>query len=279
MVKETFYFEGDRVRKGDRLALIFSRDLLSAQSDYLLILKRYKRAMLKEDEDKILMEKMLNSSKLRLEMLGLDEEVIEKIKISEEASPFHYIKAPIEGTVIESNAITGVQFQEGSVLFKIADVKSLWIQVNIYEKDLFGLKNGLKAEVWVPSNPEKKFKGILKVIGEVLDKETRTLKGRIEVTDRTENLKPGMFVEAAIYKNKNEKILSVSDKAIRKMEGKDVVFVVKGENEFAIRQVKPGRTFGELREIIHGLEEGEIVVSEGSFVLKSHAMSGKMDVD
>lgn len=280
IVREVYVYEGDKVKKGERVACVFSKDFLSAQSDYLLILRRYKRAMEKGDEEeKNLSTRMLSSAEQKLKIMGLDEEDISALSRKEEINPVFVIKSPISGTIIESNAIVGGTFEEGTPLFKIAQIENLWVNVNIHEKELFSIKSGSPAIVKISSLPDKEFKGRLTVIGDVINKETRTVKGRVEVLDRTGSLKPGMFVEVLIQNQKNEEIISIPESAVRKIEGKDFVFVLVGENSFELREVNLGRSLKGFREVVDGLKEGERIVSEGSFILKSHILKEKMEVE
>jgi Membrane-fusion protein len=88
-----------------------------------------------------------------------------------------------------------------------------------------------------------------------------------------------MLVEVYIKGNKGEDFLSIPESAVRKIEGKDFVFVSVGRNSFELREVELGRSFDGFREVTNGLKEGELIVSEGSFLLKSHALKEMMEVD
>jgi multidrug efflux pump subunit AcrA (membrane-fusion protein) len=280
IVREVFVFEGDRVRKGEKMAGIFSKEFLSAQSDFLLILKRYKRAVEKGNEEDIAQSlQMLNSAKQKLRIFGLEDEDINELSEKGEVNPTLYLKSPLNGKVIESNAFLGGSFSEGTTLFKIAEVENLWVNVNLYEKDFKKIELGSPATLKLSSMPEREFKGIFKSIGDVLSKETRTVKGRVEIRDQTGILKPGMLVEVYIKGNKSEEVLSIPESAVRKIEGKDFVFVSVGRNSFELREVELGRSFDGFREVLNGLREGELIVSEGSFLLKSHALKEMMEVD
>lgn len=280
MIKEVYHFEGDRVRKGERLAGIFSKEVIADQADYLLVLKRYKREREKGDNEGMkLSEWMLKSAEQRLKLFGMDEKEIQELSERRFVNDILYVKAPINGTIIESNIFIGTNFEEGFTLFKIADIENLWVVVNIHEKDMINVKLNSSVEIKISSSPEKIFHGKLTAIGSFVDKGTKTVKGRIEIFDKSGILKPGMFVEALIYKEGTEEILSVPEEAIRKIEGKDVVFVVRGNGSFEVREVKLGKSIGEYIEIKEGLKEGEDIVTEGSFILKSHTMREKMEVD
>ncbi len=280
IVKEVYVFEGDKVKKGEKIAGLFSKDFLSAQSDYLLTLNRYRKAIEKGDKEEIsLSQRMLSSARQKLTIMGLEDEDINFILSKGEVSSILYIRAPINGTVIESSAITGASFSEGTTLFKIAEIENLWVNVNIYEKNIYKIEPGSPAIVKISSLPDREFKGKLTVIGDVVDKETRTVKGRVEVSDRTGTLKPGMFVEAFFKSKESKEIISIPESAVIKMEGKDWVFVFSDRNTFELREVKLGRNFERFREVIDGLKEGEKIVSEGGFILKSHILKERMEVE
>jgi RND family efflux transporter MFP subunit len=157
-------------------------------------------------------------------------------------------------------------------LFTIANLDILWIILDIYEKDLARIDLGQEAELYVSAYPEDEFKGRITYISSVVKAATRTVKVRVELDNSKRMLKPGMFAKAKIITGEPEEILTVPLSAIQRLQGKEVVFVDKGKNLFGCCPVKTGREFKTTIEVLEGVKEGERIVTEGAFYLKSELL-------
>ncbi len=184
-------------------------------------------------------------------------------------SPVTTVAAPFDGIVIQANAAPGEVVAPETVLFAVADLSQVWVQAEVYEKDLGRLRIGQPALITVDAYPERPFHGAVTYVGDTLDPQTRTVKVRCEVANPAALLKLDMFAAVQLPTTFDREVIAMPADAIQQLDGGDFVFVRAAPTRFEARQVQPGRRVGTLREIVSGLREGEPVVTQGSFRLKS----------
>lgn len=194
------------------------------------------------------------------------------------------VRAPISGTVIERLINAGAGIEAGKPLFTVADISTLWIIANVPEAQVGSLRVGTPAEARAAALGEGVIAGRVAYIDPVLNKETRTARVRVEVTNRQERLKVGMFVEvgfeagSAAPGDSVEKELVIPEEAVQRINERTVVFLPKeGEKgHFEARDVGLGGAAGGYQRVISGLKSGERIVSKGSFTLKTQLLKGEM---
>jgi membrane fusion protein, heavy metal efflux system len=179
------------------------------------------------------------------------------------------IRSPFSGVVTKVNASPGEVVNAESELFEIADVSQVWVQAEVYEKDLNRVQVGQTASITVDTYPDEQFQGKVAYVGDILDPQTRTVKVRCEVTNSSRKLKLDMFATVKLPTKLNRQGLAVPSEAIQQIEGKNVVFIQKGATTFEPRNVTSGDSVQGMTEIVSGLERGESVVTRGAFHLKS----------
>jgi cobalt-zinc-cadmium efflux system membrane fusion protein len=208
----------------------------------------------------------------KLHLLGLSEDDIQST-ISQLHSHEHFpLLSPYKGTVIEKHITLGEMTNPEETLFTIANLDILWIILDIYEKDLAKIVLGQDVEINVSTYPDNEFNGRITYISNVVEEDTRTVKVRVEIDNNKRILKPGMFATAKIVTGKPEEIFTVPLSAIQRLQDKEVVFVDRGKNFFECCTVKTGREFETDIEVLEGIKEGEKVVIEGAFYLKSELL-------
>ena len=187
------------------------------------------------------------------------------------------VRSPIGGIITEKHAIVGELSDPSKSLYTVADLSSVWVMVDINEKDLAKVRKGQAATVIVGAFPDLKLRGRITYIADFVDQATRTVKARVEVGNPGRKLKPEMFATAELTLAADAPpVLAVPEDALQDLDGKKVVFVAEDEAEFAARQVETGRAAGGLVEIVSGLKEGERYAIKGSFILKSELKKGEM---
>jgi cobalt-zinc-cadmium efflux system membrane fusion protein len=192
------------------------------------------------------------------------------------ANPSTAIRAPFAGVVIKAQTAPGDVFDADRELFSIADLFHVWVQAEVYERDLGRVRVGQPAVITVDTYPGEKFEGQVTYIADILDPQTRTARVRCEVANPNVRLKLDMFAAIELPTHFSRRALVVAPSAIQQLNGNNVVFIRKSQTTFETRVVKAGRTVGDWTEIQSGLQEGEEVVKTGSFHLKSVAMSGQI---
>lgn len=179
------------------------------------------------------------------------------------------ITSPLAGVVTKQEASPGEVVESTSALFTIADLSTVWVQAEVYEKDLGRLRVGQAAFITVDTYPSQQFTGQVTYISDFLDPRTRTARVRCEVPNRDMRLKLDMYANVNLPTRFSRRTLAVPGGAVQEVGDKTVVFVRKTATQFEPRWVSAGNTVRDLVEITHGLAEGEPVVKAGAFHLKS----------
>ena len=186
------------------------------------------------------------------------------------------LRAPLSGVVIKYNVGEGQTVGTEDELFTIADLSIVWIQANIYERDIAAVRKGLTVPVAFGSYPGQTFNCLITYVGDVLDPKTRTARARCEVANPSGLLKLDMFATLLIPSPTGREAVMVPKAALQTVNDRSVVFVKVGETEFVRREVDTGAISGERLEVKTGLKPGELVVTTGSFQLKSILLRGQI---
>jgi cobalt-zinc-cadmium efflux system membrane fusion protein len=189
------------------------------------------------------------------------------------------IRAPFSGVVIAVDAAPGETIGPESQLFHIADISEVWVQAEVYEKDLGRIQLGRTASIRVDTYPDREFRGRVSYIGDILDPQTRTVKVRCDVTNPEARLKLDMFATVHLPTTFNKQGLAVPAEAIQQVQGRNVVFVKTGPTMFERKTVQIGSTVQDVAEVLAGLAPGEQVVTKGAFHLKSIVLGEEIGED
>jgi membrane fusion protein, heavy metal efflux system len=285
---------GDAVSTGQTLATLDSVELGEALSRYHQSKTRLGLAQSNMERVKVLVEKKiaarkeilqaeteyktaqteLHTDRERLALYGVPASELNGEKLHRPLLP---LRSPISGIITEKHAIVGELGDPSKSLYTVADLSSVWVMVDIHEKDLAKVRRGQPAAVTVGAFPELKFKGRVTYIADVVDEASRTVKARVEVSNPGRKLKPEMFATVQLaLADDSPAVLAVPEDAVQDLDGKKVVFVADSADKFAARTVETGRASGGLLEILSGLKEGEPFAVKGSFLLKSEIKKGEL---
>lgn len=187
------------------------------------------------------------------------------------------VRAPIGGVVTEKQAVVGELADPSKSLYTVADLSTVWVMVDINEKDLAKVRKGQAASVTVGAFGDTKFRGRITHIADLVDEATRTVKARVEVQNPGRKLKPEMFATVELtLPATGPAVLAVPEESIQELEGKKVLFVSKDGTEFSPNEVELGLASGGMVEITAGLKEGERYAVKGGFLLKSELKKGEL---
>ena len=181
------------------------------------------------------------------------------------------LRAPIAGKVVERPVVLGQVVEPATTVLRIADPARLWVQLQVFDRDLPRVQLGDAAEITSEAYPDRTFRGVVGHVGASLDAHTRTARVRIEVDNAGEVLRPGQFVTARLRAAAEgaRSALTLPGAAIVQVEGRPAAFVAVGADEFELRYLELGVTDGPEVEVRRGGDEGESVVVAGAFALKS----------
>ena len=282
---------GDKVTRGQKLLVLDSLELGELKARYLQAAAKVHLTEVNYQREKRLFEANIAPQKDMIEaetsyqeaiinfkacqdllrLHGLSPQEIERLKEEPDAvkSTFPII-SPINGEIIERHkAFVGEMVDPQTELFTIADLSTVWVIVDIYEKDLSRIKKGLPTMVTVAAYPRETFHGVITYISPLLDASTRTVKARVEIDNQQGKLKPEMFATISILTEERERVLTIPREAVQTDGEHSFVFVVLGKGRFEKREITLGRETETLVEVTEGLKENEEVVTEGSFLLKA----------
>jgi multidrug efflux pump subunit AcrA (membrane-fusion protein) len=179
------------------------------------------------------------------------------------------IVSQMHGAVLSIFAKQGDRVDSLTSLLSIIDVDTLRATIDIYERDLRLVKVEQKVLLTAAAYPDKEFIGEVVYISPQVDEHTQAIKVRVDVDNPDHLLRLGMFVSGELIYASNKKAIGVPLDAIQQLNGEDIVFVTEDGNNLRLREVVLGRSVNDYVEIIKGLNEGETVVTQGSFYLKS----------
>ena len=206
----------------------------------------------------------------KLRRLGVSQESLAAAKTGGELAPMHSsVTAPIGGVVLEVHAAPGELITPDRELFVVADLSRVWLQGDVYQKDIAKIRVGQTAIVTVDTYPGESFSGRVTHVSDVLDPNSRTAKVRCEVPNPGARLKVQMFATLALPTSAPRSVLVVPSDAIQDIDGAPTVFVRVDEEHFVARPIKTGATVGRWTEVSEGLKADEEVVTKGALMLKS----------
>lgn len=216
----------------------------------------------------------LTAARRHLLILGLSDATIDALAKKTDLAATFSLNSPIDGIVVERNATVGASVGTDANLFKIIDLSRVWIDADVFEKDLQRVRPGQEVKLRVTAFPESTFSGKVILINSVLDPETRTVKVRTEVANPDGRLKPDMFANVQIITDVNRAAISIPQSAVLNDEGKTIVFVADGDG-YKKRQVQAGIRNNDRVEIVDGLSAGDKVVVKGNYLLLEQSKPGQ----
>jgi len=188
------------------------------------------------------------------------------------------VRTPIGGVVLDREVTLGQSIERGSEICEVANLSTIWVIGNAYEKDMAQLSTGQAVSVKVNAFPNAEFAGRITNIGAVLDEKSRTVTVRCQVTNTRGQLKPGMFAQLTVMANAKPSVLLVPEAAIQEEANRKYVFVVEGAS-YRRANVRLGEATKGYHQVLSGLRAGDRVVTEGSFILKSETKKSEMEGD
>ncbi|MEZ4266434.1 MAG: efflux RND transporter periplasmic adaptor subunit [Myxococcota bacterium] len=291
---------GDETKAGDELAALDSIELGEAKADYMgaraqesLARKTSSREQ-RLLKDKIASEQAalearaghekalahLRSAEEKLRLLGMTKPEISGVRYGDPQAATYQLRAPIDGRIVEKHLVVGELVTPADKVFTVADLSHLWIWIDVYERDLARVHRDDTAVVTTEAWPGKSFVGHVAYISDSVDPSSRAARARIDIANTDGKLKPGMFAEVVLTDphslDEARLGLAVPPSAVIREGDGFVAFVKEGERRYERRALRIGARTPDLVEILEGLSEGEQVVIEGAFILKSEVAKEEM---
>jgi Cu(I)/Ag(I) efflux system membrane fusion protein len=249
-------YVGKEVKRGEVLFTVYGPDLLAAQQEYLEI---YRRAQAGPN-------RFLEAARKRLMLWNMAPQQIEALEQRGEPLDYVPILAPLSGTIVEKNIVTGTAHRAGMTLLRIADLSRIWIDAKVYDSELPLIRKGMPAEVTLPYLPGATYRATVDYVYPYLQGDTRTGRIRLSLPNPNEELKPGMYAEVKLQAKLGER-LAVPESSVLFSGDTRVVFVDLGGGRLQPRRIETGQRTEDYIAVISGLEPGEAVVTSGNFLI------------
>ena len=278
---------GDQVKAGEVLAVIESRELADIKAAYLAMRERVgltEASFTREEalwQQKISAEQEylhakrdlaearieLQAAEQKLHALGFAEEHLADLpKLPHESFTRHRIIAPIDGTIIAKHIVLGEVLKDDRECFIIADLSSVWVDLNVYQTDLARIRTGQK--VLISAGPGLQAQGTISFVSSLISQETRTMLARVVLANPAGQWRAGLYVTGQVLVEEAEAGLLVPQESLVRLDGTTAVFV-KTEQGYRAQPVVTGRSNGTGIEVLSGLKPGQEYVTRGAFLLKS----------
>ncbi len=265
-------FTGRLVEAGEPLLEVYSPELVSAQEDLLAAARlagtlASSRVPGSSDRGRSVVE----AARERLRYWNVSDDDIRAVEESGEVQPHLTLPAPFTGYVVEKRIQAGERFESGSTLYRLADLSQVWIDVDVYERDLRFVHVGTPVEVEVAAYPGEPVQGEVAYVYPEVERDRRTARVRIELLNPAMRLKPGMYGTARARVVVAEDAVTVPRDAVMHTGERSLVFVAHGEGSYENRTIQIGAEAGGRTQVLSGLEEGELVVARAGFILDAES--------
>ncbi|WP_455202064.1 efflux RND transporter periplasmic adaptor subunit [Kaarinaea lacus] len=250
--------EGDRVEAGQVLFELYSPKLVNAQEEYVQALKHNNLLL-------------LSASKERLISLGVSLEQIEMLQTKEDVKQHVVYHAPQTGFVSKLKIREGQFVKPSQTVLEIVDLSTVWVIAEIFESQADWVKKGQRAKASMPYLPGKTWEGMVDYVYPSLDPKTRSLRVRLQFDNPEESLKPNMYADVQVFAKPKRKVLTIPREALIATGDQNRVIVALGEGKFIPMNVKVGMRTDRGVEILHGLSEGDEVVTSSQFLIDSES--------
>ena len=288
VAREVRHGQGARVRRGDILAVLDSRELADAKSAFLSAVKRLDLARTTLSREQQLFERRVSAeqdflvarqqlaeaeighdvARQKLRALGLASATLEALASDPTANLTRYeIRAPLDGVVIERHLAVGEAVEADADVFVIADLATLWCDITVYAKDIGAVRAGQSVAVR-SAELDLSAEGTIAFVGDLVGEQTRTALARVVLPNPLGRWRAGLFVTVEVVHEEVEVPVAVSRAALQTFRDWNVVFQQFGD-EFEVRPVELGRTDGEWAEVTEGLPAGARYAARNSFILKA----------
>jgi len=282
---------GERVRRGQTLAEIYSPALAEAQTRYVTAqamldahdreLQRTQKlveigAASRQEVEKIHAEHAaqtaaVQSARSQLELLGFSASALDNMASGHSVSATNTVPAPIDGVVTERGANVGLNVDTPTKLFTVVDLSTVWVVADLNERDSSRVRVGSEATITTSSRPDVTMRGRVSYIDPQVSADTRTAKVRIEVPNRDGELRLGMYADVVVAGASSTSAPRVLRNAVQNVGDRTVVYLAspKEPGTFVEREVRLGQASGDQVDIVSGVQPGDVVVTEGSFFVRA----------
>lgn len=268
---------GERVKRGQAMARLYSPQVYAAHQDLLVALRQVSKLEQAGEYARDSARAQVESARQRLRLLGFTRADVTSMEKADKPWTQVTIRSTTSGTVMTRRVRSGEYVTQGAVLFEVADLESVWVELDAYESDLKLLTEGQAVELSFDALDEEAIMGTVSFIDPVVDPRTRVAKVRVEVPNKARRLKPGMYARATLepgIAQAGAALSLVIPRSAPLYAGERALVYVEKDSDaegttYEARDVILGPTAQGQVVVRAGLERGERVVTHGAFVLDS----------
>jgi Cu(I)/Ag(I) efflux system membrane fusion protein len=261
---------GQKVTRGQPLLSLYSPELYNAQQDFILATQSAGAPLVSPIGGPNRSEPLARAARQRLHLLGLEDVQIDALAKQGTPSESVPIAAPASGFVIEKNVVEGASVDAGMRLYRIAALTKVWIEAQVYEGDLAGVRTGQAASVTLDYLPGHTYEAKVAYVYPYLDPQTRTAQVRLELANKDLDLRPGMYASVTLGADLGPRV-QVPSAAVVYTGPRRLVFVDLGQGRFRPQEVSVGAESNGMYEVLSGIEPGDPVATSGVFLIAAEA--------
>ena len=267
-------YVGEPVRKGQDLFDIYSPQLVTTEQEYLQAIAYAKKIADSPYPDAAARaQALVASAHQRLRYWDISDEQIDELTRTGLAQRTLHVTSPVNGLVVEKmdQALEGMRATPGMPLYKIVDLSTLWVDVQVFEHQVPWLKTGQRATIELPYEPGRRYSGVVRFLHPSVDQKTRTMTASIELPNPGQKLRAEMYATVTIAVPSARGVLAVPDNAVIHSGERDVVVLDLGHGLFQARTVILGVSGQGVTQVLRGIDEGDRVVVSAQFLLDSES--------
>jgi RND family efflux transporter MFP subunit len=268
-------FEGQTVRKGQPVLEIYSPELVSTQKEYLLALDNFNQV--KTSGNRVAIDQaqsLVNSARERLILWEMSPGQVETLERTRDVKTTSVQYSKYSGIITKKLLQVGQWPMMGENILEVADLTTVWVIANVYESDMQYIKNGQMVDIYSSAYPDEPMRAKINFINPVFDPDSRTLEVRIDVSNPGLMLKPDMYVKVKINTYASQSP-GVPKNAVIRTGEHDMVYIEKEKGVYVPKQVTISYEQDDYYAISSGLEEGDVVVVSGGFLIDSESQIQK----
>ena len=267
-------FNGAPVRAGDPLMDIYAPQLVSAQEELALAARLVRESGGERARENAV--SLLESARRRLAYWDIPEETVRRVEETGEVQRTVTLRSPATGMVVEKAVLEGDRIVPGMTLYRIADLSRIWVEVDVFERDLGLVEVGQEAQVSFEAYASETFQARVTFIYPTVSLESRTGRVRLELDNPRGLLRPGMYAQVTLAATAGEARVVIPRSALLETGERSLVFVEGADGTLQPRSVTPGRVAGREVEILAGLAAGERVVTAAAFLVDAESNLGAL---
>ncbi|HSA57906.1 MAG TPA: efflux RND transporter periplasmic adaptor subunit [Gemmatimonadaceae bacterium] len=267
-------FTGRAVSVGEPLFTIYSPMLVAAQEELLLAARLGRDVAAGSEDAQRSAADLLASARRRLMLWNIPEGEIDRVLETGMVTRSFTIRSPMGGVVVEKSVLAGQRIMAGETLFRVADLGTIWVEGQVFERDLGSVRTGVRVDVEVTAYPGERWTGTVTYIHPTVDATSRTARVRVELRNPGLRLKPGMYATLRMKGATRTDVLTVPRTAVLASGERVIAFVRRGDGSLEPREIRTGLATDDRVEVLSGLAAGDTVVASATFLVDAESNLG-----